>query len=112
MHQYQKTVGPYCFVSRDESRTFETPEGPRTFRFVCYGAYNALGLIGSECNGIAVLDEDRMSVLCDEIHKALSGYHQPTLEAREFLAEVQSCDWATFKDFINTNERTRYQLTE
>lgn len=90
MHQFTKSIGPYTFVSKEETRSFETPDGVRTFRFLIYGAYNAMGLIGSEKNGIAILDEDKVAVLCDEIAKEISGYNQPSAASR---LSMSCCRW-------------------
>ena len=55
------SVGQYTMVAKDQSLKF----GNRSFRVLLYGAYNAMGLIGTEKNGIAVLDEDRRQVVLD-----------------------------------------------
>jgi len=75
------SVGQYTMVSRDESVKF----GDRSFRVVLYGAYNAMGLIGTEHNGIAVLDEDRMQVVLDGHYPEESGAFGAT--------EAQACEW-------------------
>lgn len=110
MHQFTKSIGPYTFVSKEETRSFETPDGVRTFRFLIYGAYNAMGLIGSEKNGIAILDEDKVAVLCDEIAKEISGYNQPSATAIETFNELLQVDWKVFQDFINFHKRSRYTI--
>jgi hypothetical protein len=84
--------------------------GHGTYRFVLYGAYDAYGLIGPEKNGIAVLDEENRTVLCDEIAKADSGYFGPTPEQWASLADLLSVSWDEFRDLINTHERSRYSI--
>ena len=56
-------IGPYTGISYDQTVTITRPANgrkqkasERTFRIAIYGAYNAMGLIGSECNGIVILD--------------------------------------------------------
>lgn len=110
MPQHCKVVGPYLLVSKDYSRTFQTPSGLRTFRILCYGARNASGLISTFSNGVAILDEDRSCVLCDGIQQTASGYDQPTRGALECLAFLRHCQWGEFEAFVNTHERSRYQL--
>jgi hypothetical protein len=110
MHQFTKSVGPYTFVSKEETRSFETPDGIRTFRFLIYGAYNAMGLIGSEKNGIAILDEDKVTVLCDEIAKEISGYQQPSPRALRVFDAFLEADWEMFQVFISRHSRSRYTI--
>jgi hypothetical protein len=83
----------------------------RKFRLLMYSAYNAMGLIGSECNGIAVLDEDKLLVLADELYKAGSGYEMPTpeqLTAYEYMAGEMT--WPEFQALINNSKRKRYTI--
>lgn len=102
-----KSVGQYTMVSRDETLKF----GNRTFRVVLYGAYNAMGLVGTESNGIAVLDEDRMQVVLDGHHSEESGAFGPT--------EFQVCEWRRicglsaeeFVEFCNTHNMSREQIS-
>ena len=105
--QTLKNVGPYTWVSRDVTRT---DEGRGSYRLIVYGAFNASGLIGSELNGIAVLDETEKRVLCDEICREESGYFGPSTRQLEVLCELVSMPWADFAEFINQHPRTRYPL--
>lgn len=104
------SVGPYVGVSHDERVTFQTPAGERTFRVLIYGAYNAFGLIGSECNGIAVLDEDNRSVVTDEIAKEPSGYFGASADQKAEFARILALPWAKFRDLVNAQPRTRSPL--
>lgn len=63
-----KKVGPYEAVTHDHVRD----DG---YRIILSGAYNALGLIGSEMNGIAVLDEREMKVVTDCMGRQASGWY-------------------------------------
>jgi hypothetical protein len=99
--------GPYIGISRDGKRTFENG---RTIRFLIYGAYNAGGLMGSECNGILILDEDNKRVLADEICKEQSGYFGPSEHQIKSWGIFMICDWETLCDIVNNSNRARYPL--
>ena len=100
------SVGPFMWVSFDRVREFENG---RNFRVIIYGAYNA-GIIGSESNGIAILDDDKAQVLCDEISKADSGYFGPTKKQIQQYNFLLRLNWESFCDYVNNNNRTRYQI--
>lgn len=64
------------------------------------GAYDALGLIATEANGIFVLNETRQEVVLDEHAKASSGYYGASpSQLREYelatsLSPVEFIRWA------------------
>jgi hypothetical protein len=99
-----KRVGPYVGVSRDEHR----PD--KRFRLVLYGAYDALGLIGSECNGILVLDEREMRVTCDEIACIGTGWMGPSPKQQSELDRLLAMSDSEFAEFINGHPRRRYEI--
>ena len=102
------SIGPYCGIVVEAFRTF--PNG-RKFRLLMYRAFSALGLIGSECNGICVLDEDKMAVLADEMEQTDSGYSVPTKAQMDlFKRMAESMSWEEFRDLINGSRRHRYTL--
>lgn len=103
-------IGPYTFVSRDRLTTKTLDGERRTFRIVVYGAYNAMGLIGSECNGVAILDEDRKQVLCDEIEITGTGYCGPSAEQLTKYGELYRMTGARFRAFVNSHKRSRYSI--
>jgi hypothetical protein len=106
-----KNIMPYMGVQFDKQVAFVTPEGVRKFRVITYQAYNAYGLIGSEFNGVAILDEDKHSVLCDNVGKESTGYFgvsEAQLKVAQFLVENRS--WYDFQSFVNDHENTRYQI--
>lgn len=110
MMDMSKRVGQFVGVSADKVRTF--PNG-RSFRFVVYGALDAYGLIGPEKNGVAVLDEDSPSVVCDELARADSGYFGPSREQLELFQRMTSEDFG-YEDLValvNASPRARYQLS-
>jgi len=97
------SVGQYTMVCHDKTLKF----GKRNFRVLVYGAYNALGLIGPENNGIAVLDEDRMQVILDGHCPQETGYFGPS--------EGQVAEWERicglgaeeFVEFCNSHPMSR-----
>ena len=110
-----KSVLPFMGVQFDKSVTFKTRKDggtyKRTFRIITYQAYNAFGLIGSECNGVAVLDEDTKQVLCDEINKESTGYFGVSMAQVDWAKTLSSgMKWGEFRRFINSHPRKRYDI--
>jgi hypothetical protein len=71
-------------------------------------AYNAFGLIGSEHNGVFILDDTNRNVIADQIEITSSGWFGPTaaqMERQRFLAETATD--AEFLDFIKKHPRYR-----
>jgi hypothetical protein len=101
------SVGQYTMVSRDESVRF----GDRSFRVVLYGAYNAMGLIGTEHNGIAVLDEDRRQVVLDGHFRQDSGAYGPTRAQAEEWERICRLPAGEFVEFCNSHETSREPIT-
>lgn len=100
-------IGPYVNVQGDYIKQFKNG---RKFRIAIYGAFDAYGLIGSEKNGILVLDENNKQVLCDEICKADSGYFGATEQQRCAYFKLKMMKWPKFQQFINDHERSRYAI--
>lgn len=71
------------------------------------GAYNAFGLIGSEHNGIAVLDDTAKRVVLDRHVPQSSGYSGPSKAQWDEFEHLLARDDASFLDFISTNPRSR-----
>lgn len=97
------SVGPYTNVSYDTTIKF----GYRHFKIILYGAYNALGLIGSEKNGIAILDETLMQVVLDEHCCESSGYYGPSKEQVDEFNRIANLSESEFVEFVNSHPRTR-----
>jgi len=104
------SVGPYTYVTRDQTKEF--PEVGLTFRVILYGAYNAFGLIGTECNGIAVLDNTNMQVVLDEHCKGPAGFGKPTVRQAKEYEHIMTMGWDSFRAFINNARRVRWTYTE
>ena len=107
---YPNNVGPYTGVQYDKTVTFNTPTGKRKFRFIIYQAYNAYGLIGSECNGIAILDEDNLQVVCDEISKQGTGWLGISPKQIKMAEGLIGMKWQDFQTFVNSHQRTRHTI--
>jgi hypothetical protein len=71
------------------------------------GAYNAFGLIGSEHNGIFVLDDTNKAVVFDRDTEISSGYHGPSQRQWDRLKELMTCSDDAFRVELLTNERSR-----
>jgi hypothetical protein len=75
--------------------------------FAC--AYNALGLIGSECNGIFVLNKTKRDVVLDEHMKIDSGFHGPRPQHIAELRRVCALPPKDFLGWIKAHPRAREQ---
>lgn len=102
-------VGPYMYTRGDHTRADR-------YRLVLYGAYNAHGLIGSEYNGIAVLDDNRRQVWCDNIGRQPSGWYTPEAEAPAVLVKLFEKMKAMTTDelisFVNSQKHCRYKVEQ
>lgn len=103
---YEKCVGPYMGISRDATRTYNGDK----YRLVIYGAFNAMGLIGPEHNGIAVFNESNMTVTADKIGLINSGYFGPSETQLKQFIELLTCNDEKFRTAINSCGRNRYDI--
>lgn len=103
----RKSVGPFVGVTKDA--VFK--KGGRTFRLVLYGAYNAFGLIGPECNGIALLDEDERQVILDEEARIASGFYGPSASQKRRFDEIEAMSVKEFKEWVNHHPRRRFEVS-
>jgi hypothetical protein len=103
-------VGPYTLIRDDQQKVIGRGRTKRTFRVVLYGMYNANGLFGSECNGIAILDEDKRQVLLDEHFKEGSGYCENTPRQYAEFDRILTLSTAEFKALVNHHRRARYTI--
>lgn len=101
------SFGPYMGVSRHAVREFDNGE---KFRVLVFGAYNAMGLIGSEFNGLAILDENKMQVLADRIGCESSGYFGPSKNQLALYEHAMTCPWEDFQALVNESGRNRYEI--
>ncbi len=95
-------IGQFMGVSKDET--------VGRYRIMIYAALNCRGLIGSECNGIAVVDDVENRVVCDEIAIQDSGYFGPgpqQVTMWETLVKMAKDKPEAFCAFINDQPRCR-----
>lgn len=71
------------------------------------GAYDALGLIGSEHNGVFVLDDTNKRVVFDRDTPQSSGYHGPSKAQWDRLKELMTCSPKAFYVELLGNARSR-----
>jgi hypothetical protein len=100
----------YEGIEFEKSITF--PNGRKLVVFA-YRAYNAGGLIGSENNGIGILDVDKRLVLADQIERSSSyTYNGMTDHQINKAMEIAGYTWDQMVEFVNNCGRNRYNLTE
>ena len=104
-----RSVGPYTGVEYKEEKCFSDGVD-RKFIIATYQAYNAFGLIGSECNGIVILDDDKKQVLCDEIAIQSTGWFGASTEQVELFNRLLGMTWEEFQEFVNSHPRSRYEI--
>jgi hypothetical protein len=90
-------IGPYMGVSIDKTRG--------RYRLCIYSAYNAMGLIGTEYNGIVVLDDQDMQVVADKIDCGMGIVQQ-----HNTLQYLLHCSPEEFCKRINDSSRSRYDI--
>lgn len=100
---YKRNIGPYTGVQYDVENEFG-------FRIITYQAYNAMGLIGSEYNGIAILDEKNRSVVCDQILRESTGYFGASKVQFDFVDKLAKMNFSDFRNFVNSNLMTRCKI--
>lgn len=105
-----KNLMPYMGVQFDKAISFKVNGETRNFRVFTYQAYNACGLIGPECNGIAIGDENNKCIVCDEICKSNSGYFGMNQTQLDKAEEIAAMPWDQFRDFVNNQPRLRMRL--
>jgi hypothetical protein len=98
--------GPYIGVSRDRI----VKKGKTRFRILLYGAYNAFGLIGSEYNGICILNEDDKNVVTDGILQVSSGYFGPAKIQLDLFDKLVKATAREFREIINSSDNLRYSI--
>ena len=100
------TVGPFEGVTRDQVREV----GNEKYRILLYAAYNAMGLVGHESNGIAVLSEDRDNVVCDELGCEPGGGDGASARQQALYDTLLTSSEAQFRETLNASSRSRYAI--
>lgn len=99
------SLGQYVGVSHRHDRTV----GRSKLVVAVYGAENAMGLIGSEYNGIVVLDDTKKQVLLDRHapHPHGSGYHGPCAATVAEFRRLEGLPNLELVQFIRSHPRCR-----
>jgi hypothetical protein len=103
-------MGPLTGITHRQVRRFAGRGGVRTFYVVLHMAYNAFGLIGTEHNGVAVLDADGRDVLVSTHCSTSSGYFGPTQTQIDEWARVCRLTYAQLRAFVNGHPRCRREI--
>jgi hypothetical protein len=96
------SFSPLSFLSAAYQIRFENG---RTFTVGIAGAYNAMGLIGTEANGVFVCDDDSERVVVTGVARAASGYQTPTKDQLAILDGLLVMPWGVFKNWVNGLEQ-------
>lgn len=105
-----KNLLPYMGVQFHRQVAFDLPGGKRTFRVLTYQAYNSMGLIGPEMNGIAICDDDKRQVVCDGLCKQSTGYFGASQEQFDRAEAICALEWPAFRDLVNGSPNLRMRL--
>lgn len=81
--------------------------GGVTFKVGIATAYNAYGLIGSEHNGIFVLDDTNLNVVIDRHIPQQSGYFGPSTKQIDAFKALLALDDRQFLGFLEAHPRFR-----
>jgi hypothetical protein len=95
--------GPYLY---HDGMLAKKTFGERSFTVIVASAYNA-GIIGPECNGLVVLDDNHRQVLLDEHLKESSGYFGASERQQAEFKRVMAMEWPDFTAFLRGNKRYR-----
>lgn len=102
--------GPYLGIFGDTKITLERGGRKRTFRFAGYHAFSAGGLIGSERNGVVILDEDAKAVLADDVGCASSSYASDfKAGVTKIIEQLKTMAASEFETFVMSQPRSRYR---
>lgn len=97
-------VGPYHYA--DGALRRRTVDGT-DYLIGIAGAYNAFGLIGSEHNGLFVLDDTNKQVVLDRHAEQSSGYNGPSQSQWDALRDACKSSDTDFLHFIHNHPRSR-----
>jgi hypothetical protein len=95
-------TGPYIYQSKDD--IFEKKFGDRSFTVVLSSAYNAGGIIGSEYNGIAIIDDNYRQVLADQQVRNRGFFGE---NVRAEFDSIKDMTWPEFAEYVRTCPRYR-----
>ena len=101
-----RNVGQYTGAEHLAELTF----GKQRFKLCTYQAYNAMGLIGSEFNGIAILDDLHRKVVLDGHLQAGSGWNGVRPAVVQEFYRIAKMSWPEFREFVNAHPRARHEI--
>lgn len=97
-------LGQYVGIRRQFTRQI----GPTVFIIAIYGAYDVFGMIGSERNGIVILNDTKKQVVADHIAPIDSGFYGETAaQIAEYTALRDTVSGAKFLERIAQYPRFR-----
>jgi hypothetical protein len=99
-----KRVGQYVGVSRDGHNN------AMNYRVILYAAKDAFGLIGSEFNGIAILDEVNKMVVTDNLFHEASGYNGPSRQQEKAFELICAMNTGEMRELVNNSPMCRGQI--
>lgn len=74
------------------SHKHEFQHGDQQFTLLIYGALDVFGLIGSEYNGLVLINETTKKVMQREMFRESTGYFGPSANQRRRFRQMQ--DWS------------------
>lgn len=107
------SLGPYHYADHAHRISFAKhvdADTVRHFTLPISTAFNAFGLIGSEYNGIVLLDDDNLEVICDQVGIESSGWGGPSTNQMRLFNRLQGMNWDDFRTFINSQPRLRKEI--
>lgn len=111
---YSKAPGghPYEAIAKCCTRTLEIDGEDIKIHIMLSGAYNALGLIGPEMNGIVVLNDTHKAVVvdmvCQEPYGWYGSYGGPSPDQIELFNLMATMPEQALVDYIRSHERYRH----
>jgi hypothetical protein len=102
-----ENFGPYMGI---EYKT-ELVYGGSSFMVFVYSAFNAYGLIGPECNGIAILQKD-LGLVLDGHCKQASGYFGASKAQVDEYVRITGMKWEEFQEFCNSHPNCKMKVLE
>jgi hypothetical protein len=92
----QYVVGP------GEKAEIKRFENGKSYLVVPYYALNAGGIIGSEYNGVSIIDVDRHGVVTDRL-----VYNQSPEKRLDMVNKIMAMDWSEFANLCTTSKKYR-----
>jgi len=110
MSEFAHKIGPYHYAHEADcvDKVFEGSDGgKRTFKVVLSTAFNAGGLIGSEMNGVAILDHDNRQRMVEQAPASYDRRRQ-----RELFKKLVEADWPQFCSLVRAHARNPHCMPD